>query len=437
MANFEGAGAYLGIGYELSEGVKGAVRIYVPFVSEALGAKPNRKPNPNITNRRATQRGRLLSVPIGGVTTSAADAASEALFRANQQRIVDTTELVAAKAYSHVLRSELPGDPAEALYRKTVFAEMYRDDAEPELYSGGKVAQMVLTYKEAEYVTIAHTLGFTRLTRVADPVEVSNAAFSGAIYVRGIPRASMGTVHVQCSTSGALDGTAKVKVKVGSISTYDGQEYSVVAGEWIKIYDEDDQPLGPSEHNGLEILFTAGGVLTADPDGSGSGLGDEWTIAAPRTVLTPTYSDRNVYSGAQVIATLNGVEYVISQIQVTATTAKTPRIGLGSLFVREQQDSGLNAWALKIDRGYVDTVFYNAMLQEAECAITIKMTGDLLSDTVYRDSHQLVFAACQYSAAGTNVANAGAEEESIVLEAVDNGTDPICEETIVNGIAEI
>lgn len=440
---YEGSGSYLGFGYDLAPGIPGPITAFMEFQSESISPKWTKKAPPNINPRRATQRGRLLQVLIAGTVKGAPDAESQARLRANHQGKVVTTSPEAG-VYQHVLSQLMPIDAPEAVYRKTLSGIVYRDDNAPQFVMGGVVSKVDISVKDGEYVDMSHDLMFGNVTESGPPVAAvaNNAAWDGTLHVRGLRRDPTATtpVYVRCFTGGLLDGTAKVKMKIGGaavgegtfIAEFTGPDIAVVQEQWLDGVDDVLTPIGPSFTNPYQICFHD----AADTDDVLT-IGDTWTIAAKITVVAPTYSARSVYDYGQMVALVGGKQYIWKDAAISMTKPRTDNRGLGSYFSQGFTDNGEMACSITLNRNMVDRDFLNALQIDADSAFKATFTGNRIAATAHRDSHEILVSGVQYDDAGTQIANAGQNPEKVVLTGYDDGTHPIFQETLVNTIAVI
>lgn len=541
MANFEGAGAYLGFGYEVSVGVPGTITDWTPLQSETLNPKYIKKDNPNITGRRSTQKGRLLGIDANGGFKVVPDAESTARLHASFMGKVVTTPLsfeslttalvpansnlkytskiagdqtirvryvdpaaasaalsvavsgqditvnlatsagsvitstaaqiaaaiaaaapanalvavvnapgnsgagvvtamayaaltATAFAYQHVLTNLLPGDATPATYRDSFDAIIYRDDSRPMLMLGGRVSSITDVIKARDYVEETIDMIFDRFTRQAQPVANggNNVAFTGKLYTRGVrrdPANVTDSIFVKVVVGGALDGTAKVTAKIGAATAYDDTKLATpLAEQWFDINDSLGVPAGVSLSTPVQGLFhklLVGDVLT---------VGDIWEITPRIPVAAPTYSTAEVFDGSQVVAIVGGKQYQFKAGTVKGTKAKSGEPTVGSVYSGRILDNGLFAWTLELDRNYIDTDFIDSVEGGASADVTVTMTGDDIGSTGIKFSKQYHWPAMSFLNAGTNVANANAEQEKVTLSAYDNQVNPICTLTFVNTI---
>jgi hypothetical protein len=440
MPGFEGAGAYLGFGYERAKGIPGDITSYMGFQTENIDPKWMRKPNPNINPRKARSKGRLMQVDIKGDTKGAPDSESQSRLRASHQgKVVDSVLDGPNSVYQHVLTALMPGDADPATYRKTLSGIIYRDDGVPLFVMGGRVEKMTLVIKAGDYVEMTHSLLFENTTESRQPIAAvgNNVAFTGVVLVRGVrrdPENAADSVFFKATTGGALDGTAKIKVKLGVGGAYGGAEIPIVADKWTDVLDGANPgpveiPMGPSYTNPFQVLFhpgAPGDVLT---------VGDLWE-SQPRIpiVASPPYTTREVYDYGQVMMLVDSKQFVWKTVTLTGTKPRVEDRGLGSYFVQQVLDNGEWTWQVDLERSYVDRTFINLIKAGATSSALVTIRGDRIGASAFRDLHEWSLPAVQYDDAGTNVANANQEQEKVVMQAHDNRVDPICTERIINTI---
>lgn len=435
---YEGAGGYFGYGYEQAPGIPGTITSYLPMQSENFEFKAEKKQNPNMTPRGTKLKGRLTGMTGKGTVKNAPDCESMARMRAHHRGKVDTSTLDAGEGvYQHLLEDLLRSDAEPATYRRTLSGVVYRDDDRPMWMTDGRVQSITIEAKEGDYLTVTHEILWGHRSRVGLPVESAvNAAFTGTLHARGVrrdPASTSGTtndVYVKVITGGALDGTATIKMKIGSATAYGATVYEVYADRWMVVYDETGLVVGASQINPMEILFhqaSGGDVLTAD---------DEWIIPAQQTVAIPTYTERDVYSGGQVIAEIDDVQYEVKNWTIKGTFPRTQVGRVGSIFTKTH-DNGQVDWSIDFDRQYNDTDFVDALESGAESHVYFECKGDLIGESGIRDSWWLDFPSVEYDDAGTNNANAGQLQEKVMMSAFDNGSDGICTEGLINTIATL
>jgi hypothetical protein len=432
MADFEGQGAYLGLGRELAPGVPGSISTWLPFDSEEMAPEVTREANNNVRPRVGPGRGRVLSMAMGGNTTLKADPESAAIAAAHQLGKVDTTNPGDGDVYLHVMEFLQPGDDEEAVYRKTLFSESYRDDGRPFMVPYVKVSERVITMTEGAFVEEQITLMGGVMTTLDDPVADLDGAstFSGTAHVYGIPRAGLaGDIIVEITTGGALDGTAKAKVKVTEGASHSSEEYAVVSGKKFRIKDHEGAHIGVSPDKPVQFMLRGTGNLAA---------GDTFTISYPRAVASPSFSTRNVYIGGQVVVTVNATEaeYIVNSAVVTVSTPQEHRQGLGSTWNQKVRKAPDNvSVTVSLEREYVDTDLWDALLANQSVSVKFEMEGDAIEGVVLDKRMIEVFAMDVESAGPGGTDNVGAYDESVTLGAYDNGTDPLYRETWRNTIA--
>ncbi len=441
---FEGAGSYLGFGYEQARGIPGPITSYIPFQTESIDPKWGRRANPNINPRRARQKGRLLRVDIAGSVSGAPDSESQTRLRASHQGKVVSTQLTPG-VIRHVMTPLMPGDPEEAVYRKTLSGVVYRDDGVPVMVTGGVVNKVTISIREGEYVSMSHDLAFENTTESDQPVPDAgnDAAFTGDLYVRGVrrdPDNEDDPVYVRVMTAGALDGSLPVplvRAKIGGVDPGDpgyaaefiGPDIAIVHGEWVDAYDAVQTPIGVSFNNPFQLRFQT------DDTSDTLTVGDTWVIDPRIPVINPPFTSREVYDYGQLEALVDGKKYVWKDATIEGTKNKADERGLGSYFTQQFQDNGEWDWRVTLNRGYTSRTFVNLIKAGAVSSFRATLQGARIAATAYRDRHELYIPASQYDEAGSQVGNSGALQERVVMVGFDNGVDPVCTETAYNTLA--
>lgn len=430
----EGSRGHIGYGYETREGVPGPILNYLPFQSEDWNPEFARKPNPNISSRGIPSRGRILEVPIEGSVVEAPDTESTCRIAAHMRGKVASSVLVAG-AIEHVLTNLYPDDAAEAVYRETLNGVVYRDDAVPMSLMGGRARSRKIEIKHGEYDKETIDVGWLNYGETADAVaDVGNTGtFAGPVYVRGgrlDPTDTVNNVLIEATTAGALDGTAAMKARVG-VGALGGAETAipVVARTWIPLIDDSSNPIGPDWDQPLEVYFDGLPTTTFV-------LADKYTIAQPRAIVAPTYSTRRVFTGSQAKVTILGVgTYVIEELTWTHVRPVELSYGVGSLFAGLSVPNGMQLFTLQFSRKYVDRNFVTALRSGASATYQILRQGDKLGATIYREKHLINAATADFDRAGTNIANANALEEQVVVSTYDDGSSEAVTETMWNTLA--
>lgn len=260
-----------------------------------------------------------------------------------------------------------------------------------------------------------------------DPeMTTTGGTYTGKLYIRGNQAPSVADdLYVKCTTSGALDGTALVKLKRTSAATYDGTTYAITANTWYDFIIEDDvtqasgDPLEP-----VQFMFSDGGTLSAN---------DEWEIVAERTKYAATYSTRNLLSGAGVKIYVAGstTPSIIETCTIKTTVAKPERRSVGSKYPEGFLEGDPEMHEIALARKYTDRAFYEYLQTAEDIVVDVDMYGDPIGRGDYRERWRLLYNQVQVEDAGADASTPGALPEQIKLFAHGDSNTAVCNETIV------
>lgn len=429
----QGKRTQLAIGFEkIQAGLRAAAFWFVHVKSLTfLPARPiERSPNNNPSGQRRKGRNLVVSLPFRFSTAPVLDEIVR--IQAHLRGFWAITN-PAATVYQWVLRTKLLGDTPPA----TVDTLSTEGDVDGFCQLGQNVvlSGMELKWEAGKFAELSYEGMASNYTRLADPVEdVGNAGTytgnGGVPAVRGYRNPAddlTDPIVIEVTTGGAL-GVAKVKLYKESELVGPGVE-RIITGGWQNAYDSADDHLATFSGNPdepLQFMFPTGGTFT---------LGDKWTIESPRVRMVATYPAKNELTAVAVTTEIDGVEYVIDSGSLKVNKPLVPWSGGGSKLPYGWLENGEEAWTITLKRKNTDDVVFEAYEAEKVLPIKVTMLGDIVGAGLYREQWELNFAATQIASAGSNQTSQGALDEDITAEAFDNGVDPVCEETIICGIA--
>lgn len=239
-------------------------------------------------------------------------------------------------------------------------------------------------------------------------------------------------------TSAPSAGTFKAKMKVGTVATYDGPEYTlyynttskrqtmggVQACDWVEAYDKAGLKLGAdtcTNRTPYEILFTG--------DCTGLQVNDEYIIpvsalipgtgAAPFSGVAPTFAQDCRLNWADAVLTVDGNRVIsIKSFSLALDVPWKPVLVLGSKVPEDMRRSGKYGNVLTFSRDLLDRSFDDKTFLDSRIASVVTLSGPPIGTTIYRKS--IRYTSPQMSVlADADVPNAEALPENIVLTGED------------------
>jgi len=285
----------------------------------------------------------------------------------------------------------------------TLSVEGDRDDGVAQLNLGVVLTGREIKIEKNKVVEVSFEGMSQHYTHADDPdMTTTGGTHTGDLYIRGNQAPSLADdLYIKCTTLGALDGTAKVKLKRTTAATYDGAEYAITANVWYDFIIEDDvtqasgDPLEP-----MQFMLSDGGTLSAN---------DEWHIVETRTKYAATYSTRNLLSGAGVDIYVDGetTPRIIESCTIKTTVEKPERRGVGSKYPEGFVEGNPEVHEITLARKYTDRDFYNWLQTAEDIVVDVQMYGDPIGRGDYRELWRLVFNAVQVEDGGADASTPG------------------------------
>jgi len=332
-----------------------------------------------------------------------------------------------AGVYIWTLRNLLSSDsPVSGI--DTLSIEGDCDDDVARLLMGGVIEEMTQRIENGKFMGLTLKGMAAHFTHFDEPdFDVDGTTYLGDLRLRG--RSDLSDVTgIKCTTGGALDGTALVKIK--RAGAYGSSTTAITAGAWTRMLDETDDvntisgdPLEPAE-----MLFTSGGTLSAN---------DEWSVDTGRTKATATYSSRPPLTGVGAACDVGGVTYYVNGATIAHKFPRTEDRVLGSKFPIGFRNDVAEDWKITLTRKYTDRVLFEKLLNGASAAFTLDTYGAKIGSTAYRDRWRRYFANVRVSKAGSDPDKAGTLEEQIELTPFYDGSSQPCVDTLNCGVSAL
>jgi len=315
----------------------------------------------------------------------------------------------------------------------TLSFEFDRDDDVAQLNLGTVLTGREIKIEKNKVVEVTYEGMSQHYTHADDPdMTTTGGTYTGKLHVRGNQAPSaIADLYAKCTTGGALDGTALIKIKRTSGASYGATTYAVTANVWMDVIIED----GVTQASGdalepMQIMFSDGGTLSTN---------DEWHIVATRTKYAATYSTRNLLSGAGVKIYVDGeaTPRVIESCTIKTTVEKPERRGVGSKYNEGFVEGNPEMHEITLARQYTDRDFYEWLQTAEDIVVDVDMLGDAIGRGDYRERWRLYFYAVQVEDGGADAGTPGALPESIKLFAHGDATTVVCTETIQGTLASL
>lgn len=329
---------------------------------------------------------------------------------------------LAVGAYKFSIRDFEKGVDSMASIIDTISAEGDRDDGTAQLTIGAVLEKAKLKIEGGKLVNLSYDGMGQHFTHHGDAAAVVGpASWTGRLLLRGnVDPAITAQLRIKCSTAGALDGTAQVKCSTDGGSTYSTTEIAIVAGTWNRFIRSDGSNASAEATDPLEFMMTLGsGNLVA------GGTPDEWSFANARVKGSPTYSTRIPLSGAGATYTIAGTVYHIQNCDMEIDVPKIPNFACGSRYPQGFLNDGVATTKITLSRKYTDRVLYNRILSGAVGTLEIKILGDYIAATGFRETWRHYFAQMQIDDAGSDPNNEKSMDEQIVIKPSFDGTNPM------------
>lgn len=351
---------------------------------------------------------KLLATISDNTTTTYADNVADGSLGAN----APSTNTAGAQSWD--IRPDAFSGSSVAPSSATFEADF--GDGYPIVVTGNRLTETVWQIAENKLVGMTEKWVGCYDTYCDDAVEVNLAgSYDQVPRIRGhrSDPTSTDEIKVKVTTTGALDGTAKVKFTKGA-TAYGSTEYAVTAGQWMRVVLADGSLPGHSRSETLWVLFpTSAQDLTQD---------DEWKFENVRTAATASYSSLNPLNAAGVEITIDGDTYYVHTCNVTIQTPWTPSFRVGSYYAEKVQPNGKKRIMVDIGRDYDDRELLLKLISAESIAVSVKLYGDPLASSIYDELVQIDIANATADEQDSDVANENALQESVKISGYRSGS---------------
>lgn len=354
------------------------------FVSEDVSPEYSTIDSQSISNNAETPESQPSKINSGGNIIVELDAEGHYHYLANMMKHAATPVNPTGSVYQHKLApTETDVDFADAL---TI--EIDRDDGSPSLNKHARVGSFELSIEPSNFVNATIGVVVERSEYYSAAVETAATSTPTDPLIRGLPKYSDwiladGDVLVQVEDASNAPTSIDIVVRVGAGSFATDTPLTVNAAEWTELFTSAATPVRIGTRDiPVEIYW---------PNFTNVTNGDTWRFDRERSVWVPAYPDVPKFNEIFASVIIDGSEYEIDQITLTATRPVSIKHAIGGRHGKRVKERGRRTVSGTFQREYLDTSLKKKLERAQQFALNIEMySGEAITGSY---EHYIKFIA--------------------------------------------
>lgn len=425
-SDFNPANSQIRVGHETLEGILPAAWHDHLFSSETLASEQEFIELDSIVANSQAAEPLPSTIATNGDIEVELDAEGHLAYLVNAQDKLDTTEVVTDEVFLHKLA---PSESTDA--PNTLQNEVWRDDDFGELFTGGRVQQLVLVCEKGSVAKATVSMLYGRSSQFSNTtvVEDGSTPNSAIPQIRGeyryanlSPTAGTATkLWVKITDISDIgDGVIVARAKIGAGSYGSGTTFNIIGGldangrpVWNEVLLDSGIGAGPRDKP-IEIAITN---LT------GQEVADEYSWDSARGVWVQSLPDVPRLNGIFTYLYIDGGRECIDGITITLTRPVEPKDCLGGAFPDQIRVRGQRVVNYSINRDYTDLALRKRLMTGEPVGIRVDLYSGSEFYTGYEHYESWISSRVKFRGRTATVTSKNEMKEQLEGQAFPNPDD--------------